>query len=103
MTEQCKPDRTLSNQVASNIHIDDFNKAMIVVGIRRKEETIAHLESRLNEYPTLKAATETLSANDERAIISVDLCDYMSLLILEYEIEATYERTRPLMAYADIL
>jgi hypothetical protein len=37
--------RILSNRVASNIHIDDFNKAMIVVAIRAKEEYVLQLQT----------------------------------------------------------
>ena len=40
-----KPDRTLSEIVHRNIHIDDLNKAIIVVGIRAKEDYVATLET----------------------------------------------------------
>ena len=38
--------RVLSNRVANNIHIDDFNKAMIVVAIRAKEEYVLQLQEK---------------------------------------------------------
>ncbi len=40
-----KPNRVLSGQVWKNIHIDDLNKALIVVGIRAKEDYVATLEN----------------------------------------------------------
>jgi len=48
-------------------------------------------------------ATERLSAEDARAILREDLTDYMCMLHLEYEIESTHERSKPLKAYADTL
>jgi DNA/RNA-binding domain of Phe-tRNA-synthetase-like protein len=42
--------RILSNRVASNIHIDDFNKAMIVVAIRAKEDYVAQLKEKNEKY-----------------------------------------------------
>lgn len=40
-----KPNRSLSQGVWENIHIDDLNKAIIVVGIRAKEDYVATLET----------------------------------------------------------
>ena len=40
-----KPNRVLSEQVAKNIHIDDLNKALIVVGIRAKEDYVSTLKN----------------------------------------------------------
>jgi hypothetical protein len=39
-----KPDRTLSGIVWRNIHIDDMNKTIIVVGIRAKEDYVFALK-----------------------------------------------------------
>ncbi len=63
-----EPNRIMSNMVWDNIHIDNFNKAIITVGIRAKEEYVANLEQAVidlvKDLELAKDTLETCSAHD---------------------------------------
>ena len=63
-----------------------------------QEEAVALTEAMLNEYETLKAATERLSAEDVR-----DILKWRSDVILQHALPYNPLHSLALQAYADIL
>ena len=60
-----KPNRSLSEWVWNNIHIDDMQKTLLVPRIRGQEEIIARLEERVAE----------MTGAVTRYFLTIDWCD----------------------------